>query len=134
MKKLILLFLVVFSFATAAEAQSALTDFVSLMNKECPEDLGDGMVLKSVSLERDNVVFTLTVQDTEIVEAMSQMPDLLDSLGTMMISSMSVDESMHMMFSLMVQEKKNLVMRFTSPRTVKVATMTIKYTTLAASL
>ena len=134
MKKVVVLFIAILSFAAAAYAQSPLADFVSIMNKECPADLGDGMVMQSVTLEATEVVFTITVAETEVVEAMSDMPELMNSLGGMMIGSMANDESMHMILSMMVQEKKNLVMRFKAPGTTKVATMTIKYSALAKQL
>lgn len=134
MKKILVFLVLALSFAVNVRAESVLGELVTLMNAECPEDMGDGMVLQKTFIQGDNVVFQIQVQEADVVEAMSDMPDLIDSLGGMMIDSMASDEGMLMLMMLMVEEKKNLVMRFTSPGTRKVANMTIKSSKLAQSL
>ena len=134
MKKLALILAFVIAFAGAASAQSALSDFVKIMNSECPEDLGDGMTMEKVFIEKDNVVFLFNVQEADVVEAMSQMPELMDQMADMMLGSMAMDDAMHMIFSMMVQEKKNLIFRFVSTGTDKIANLTVPSSKLAATL
>lgn len=83
-----------------------LKTLVSLMNANCPEDMGDGDVLESVTLDGEKVVMSFLSNFTdEQLEIVSQMSD-----------QVAHDPDFEELFEVCKAVKCDFVMRFTTPQ------------------
>lgn len=140
MKKILTIFFVVLSFIAAGAqnktllSEYSLSDFVNLMNGECPVDYGDGIELQKVFINNDNVIFQMKFGETELVEAINEMPELSDTMANLFLSEWAMDENILFLMKLLIHENKNLVMRFTAPGTSKVGDITINSSKLSETI
>lgn len=115
MKKILLFFVLLVSFTVTANSQTGnlVDQVVSMLNNECPMDMGDGLTLTRASKTTANMVMDFTLDAATWKEAYENQ----DLFKQTMVSMASSEEGIMAIFSILILDGKGLKMTMTNENT-----------------
>lgn len=115
MKKVLLFFVLLLSFTLTVNSQTAslVDQVVSMLNSECPMDMGDGLTLTGASKTTDNMVMNFTLDAQSWKDANANQ----DLFKQTMLSMAASEEGIATIFSILIMDGKGLKMTMTNKAT-----------------